>query len=1157
MPRIPYRGIRPFRYLDRAIFFARDEETRRLAALVSVYRGVLLYGDSGSGKSSLVNAGLIPEAIRLGFAPERLRVQPRASEELVVERIGSSDDNEELLPSVLALDEQTSARTVLAIDAFEERVRAACERHRPLLIFDQFEEIVTLFDESGARDARRRLVELLVRLLRGSLPVKVLFSFREDYLGKVKELLSACPELIDQALRLASPTADTLPTIIRGPFERYPGHFARQLSPALADRLVTVLADHFGTDDVSLSEAQTVCLRLWQSDNPEALLAEKGPQGLLEDYLGEALDGMPAQLRPAAIALLAQMVTSAGTRNVISAGDLFQRVQEQEGDSPSSLLEQALEGLSQSRLVRRERRRDLDLYEITSEFLVPWISRRRDQFRRLQDRRRERRRLRILGCIVAALLLVVALVSVFYVQERAAHASAIHDRNQAIYTQTLAEAQQFGASNTPLAAQLNLAAYRVQRTQDLFSRLLSTENTPLSSPVTGGSGAVYTVAFSRVGHLMATGDYDGTLRLWDTANPAHPRMLSHRLPASYNDIAAAAFSPDGRVLATGGSDHKVRLWGVGDPAHPHMLGRRPLTVSATVNSVAFSSDGQVLASGNSNGTIQLWNVADPAHPRAFQPIASGHQAVYSVAFSPHGRTLASGDFDGTIRLWNVADPASPQSLGRPVIGGTAPVESVAFSPDGQILASGDFDDTVRLWNVADPVRTQSLGPPLEGGNTDVVNSVAFSPDGRILASGSYDATVRLWDVANPAQPQPLGQPLTGATGTVFSVAFSPDGSTLAGGSENGTIRLWRLPATLLTGSTGTIYSVAFNPHGGTLASGGMDGMIRIWNVADPAHSVPLGRPLAGQIGGIISVAFSPDGRTLAAGGFSGKIRLWNVADPGHPRALSPPLPAPDRVAGNLFVAFSSNGHTLASGGYSDGTLQLWNVAGPAPPAPLGKPLTAGTNSEPMFSVAFSRNGHLLASGSQDEGVNLWDITHPAHPKELGEPFTSGRDTVSSVAFSHDSHTLAAGSYDGSVQLWNVAHPASPQKIGQPLTGTSSPVDSVAFNTDGSALATGSDNGTIGLWDVAHPASPREIGQPLTAATSYINSVAFSPDSRTLANGTLAGTLADGSSDNAIRLWNLNVQSAITRICATTANDLTPQLWRTNIPQLPYQPPCAH
>ena len=316
-----------------------------MASLVSVYRGVLLYGDSGSGKSSLVNAGLflrsydsaLPRATARAAAcvgRDRHRADPERGR-----RRG------EFLPSVLAPERNRRTRTVLAMDVFEERVRAAGERHRLLLIFDQFEEIVTLFDEAGARDVQRRLVELLVRLLRGSLPVKVLFSFREDYLGRVKELLSACPELVDQALRIAPPTAEALPTIIRGPFERYPGRFARQLSPALAERLVTVLAERFGTGDVSLSEVQTVCLRLWQSDNPEALLDRKGPQGLLEDYLGEALDGMPTERRAAAIALLAQMVTSAGTRNVISAGDLVQRVQEQEGDITRGQLEQALEGL--------------------------------------------------------------------------------------------------------------------------------------------------------------------------------------------------------------------------------------------------------------------------------------------------------------------------------------------------------------------------------------------------------------------------------------------------------------------------------------------------------------------------------------------------------------------------------------------------------------------------------------------------------------------------------------------------------------------------------------------------------------------------------------------------------------------------------------------
>ena len=507
-----------------------------MASLVSVYRGVLLYGDSGSGKSSLVNAGLIPEAIQLGFAPERLRVQPRASEELVVERIRSADDDEqELLPSVLAHDEEALARTVLAIDAFEERVRAACERHRPLLIFDQFEEIVTLFDEARAPDAQRRLVELLVRLLRGSLPVKVLLSFREDYLGKVKELLSACPELVDQALRITPPTPDALLTIIRGPFERYPDHFARQLSRTLADRLVTVLAERFGAGDVSLSEVQTVCLRLWQSDNPEALLAEKGPQGLLEDYLGEALDGMPAQLRPAAIALLGQMVTSAGTRNVISAGDLFQRVQEQEGHITLGLLDQALESLSQSRLVRRERRRDLDLYEITSEFLVPWISRRQDEFRQLQNRRRERRRLLILGSIAAALLLVVAVVTLLAL--KAVHSGQVATRQHAVALsrQLAAESLTIDPTNPVTARRLAVAAWSVAPTDQAGSVMTSLLTEQEQNGILPADPAgVLAVAFSPDGKLLASADGAGTARLWDisTGQPrGKPLLVNNALSA--------------------------------------------------------------------------------------------------------------------------------------------------------------------------------------------------------------------------------------------------------------------------------------------------------------------------------------------------------------------------------------------------------------------------------------------------------------------------------------------------------------------------------------------------------------------------------------------------------------------------------------------------
>jgi WD40 repeat protein len=1080
---------------------------------------VLLYGDSGSGKSSLVNAGLIPEAMRLGFAPERLRVQPRATEELVVERIDSADGEEVLLPSVLALGEESSARTVLAMDTFEERVRTACERHRPLLIFDQFEEIVTLFDEAGAHDAQRRLVELLVRLLRGSLPVKILFSFREDYLGKLKELLSACPELVDQALRIVSPTAGALPTIIRGPFERYPRHFERQLSPSLADRLVRVLAKRFGAGEISLSEVQTVCLRLWQSDNPDALLAQKGAQGILEDYLGEALDGMPAQLRPAAIALLGQMVTSAGTRNVISAGDLFQRVQEQEGDIALSLLDQALDGLSQSRLVRRERRRDLNLYEITSEFLVPWISRRRDEFRQLQDRRRERRRLLILGSIAAALLLIagvvtaLALLAVHSSDVARSEAKVARSEAKTATILALASDAQANAQKRPdVALLLSLAALAPSRAgpaapaiarSNMIEALETTQLEGVVGILHGDTGPVNSVAFSPHGHTLASSSADGTARLWNVAT--HKQLGSPLTaplpPLSSVPLSSVAFSPDGRTLAAGsdlaGSAGMVQLWDLAThkPLFSPLLAM--VTRLGAINSVAFSPDGRTLAVGDIYGTVQLLDVA--TH-KPLGPPLPGTGSINSVAFSPDGRMLASGDGDGTLRLWDLAthklwDLATHKPLGSPLTG-TSAVDSVAFSPDGRVLASGSHDGTVRLWDVA---THKPLGPPLTG--TSAVDSVAFSPDGRMLASGNGDGTMRLWDLATAEQP---GSPLTANTflnsDRYHSVAFSPDGRTLAASDSDGTVHLW-----------------------------------------DLATHKPLGPPLTGTFFGVVdSVAFSPDGRTLAVGGDVvvvrhalgvGAVHLWDVAT--H-KPLGPPLTSTTLGAVNN-VAFSPDGRTLAAGDLF-GAVHLWDVA---THKPLGPPLTNDT-LVPVNSIAFGRNG-MLASGYSDGTVRLWDVaTHmQLSPALTGTTLAA----VNSVAFSPDGRMLAAGNGDGTVRLWDVA---TPKPLGAPLTGTSA-VDSIAFSPDGRVLASGSHDGTVRLWDLA---THTQLGSPLVASTGPVNSVAFSPD------GT---TLVSASGNKTVRVWPGFLWRDFTelrnQVCSLVGTGLSRTEWTLYAPGIAYQDSC--
>jgi WD domain, G-beta repeat len=211
-------------------------------------------------------------------------------------------------------------------------------------------------------------------------------------------------------------------------------------------------------------------------------------------------------------------------------------------------------------------------------------------------------------------------------------------------------------------------------------------------------------------------------------------------------------------------------------------------------------------------------------------------------------------------------------------------------------------------------------------------------------------------------------------------------------------------------------------------------------------------------------------------------------------------------------------------------------------AALFTPLTGHTDA--VTSVAFSPDGHTLATGSYDKTAWLWNVTDPTQPTSLGQ-LTGHTDIVDSVAFSSDGHTLATGSYDRTVRLWNVIDPAHPTSLGQ-LTGHTDIVDSVAFSSDGHTLATGSYDRTVRLWNVIDPAHPTSLGQ-LTGHTDIVDSVAFSSDGH---------TLAAGSVDATVRLWDLDVDHVIRRICATTANNLTPAAWRQYVStDLPYQPPC--
>ena len=296
--------------------------------------------------------------------------------------------------------------------------------------------------------------------------------------------------------------------------------------------------------------------------------------------------------------------------------------------------------------------------------------------------------------------------------------------------------------------------------------------------------AVTSVAFSPLGHLLASAIEDGTIKLWDVKTGKVQRTLKiktgilgffQKEPTQGHH--SIAFSPDGYTLASGSADKTIKMWNVNNGKVLRTLTGHKLSVQ----SIAFSPDGYTLASGSKDKTIRLWDVSTGKIRRILQC----DRSVLSIGFSLDGRTLAAGcvcfDYINII-LWNVSTGKMHKALSH----ANNTVISVALSYDGRILASGSKDKTIMLWEVS----TGKMLRTLEGHrkhNRGEVYSLAFCPDERLLASGSGDHTIKLWDVSTGER---LGT-LQGHEDSVTSIAFSPDGDTLASGSKDTTIKLWR------------------------------------------------------------------------------------------------------------------------------------------------------------------------------------------------------------------------------------------------------------------------------------------------------------------------------------------------------------------------------
>ncbi len=596
----------------------------------------------------------------------------------------------------------------------------------------------------------------------------------------------------------------------------------------------------------------------------------------------------------------------------------------------------------------------------------------------------------------------------------------------------------------------------------------------------------------------------------------------------------SAISPNGNLIVSVDDDGMVKLL---SPQGQQTAQWN--TAQGQSMNVTFSPDSQQLATAGTDNTVRLWTLQG----QLLAQFAGHTGIVKGISFSPDGQRLATASRDTTMRLWNLQGQQLAQFVGH-----TQDVWSVAFSPDGKTLASASNDDTFRLWNLQ--------GKPLKQykANQGELHNIKFSPDGQRLATSGQSGRVCLWNLQ--------GQLLTileGHQGRVWNVMFRRDGQQLASSAADGTVRLWDLPdrplpslrgdrgsrrcnasinddskdyrtlsvSIVLRGHQGPVRNVSFSPNGQRLVSSGDDSTVRLWDLQGQQQV-----SLTGHQGPVRSILFHPHQPQLLTSGEDGTIRRWAAPD----KRFDPFTSNPSN--GNLgpvrAIAISADGQQMASA--QGKTVRLWNLADRSA---IALSITLSGHQGLVRSVQFRPDGQQLVSTGDDGTIRLWNLQ--------GQPlaqWSAAAKRVWSVGFSPDGQSLVSAGADGVIRLWGL----NGESLGQ-LEGHLGPVFSVMFRPDGQQIASGGQDRTVRLWDVA---TQRKV-QLFPVYGAEVNSVAFSPDGQRLISGDSTGNvqLWDLSTQQQFAAWNAHANSIVRQVrfspdaqqVATAGDDGIAKVWQ--------------
>jgi WD40 repeat protein len=1094
----PYKGLNAFKETDAIDFFGRESFTAqlvtRLGQRADAHRFLALVGASGSGKSSVVYAGLFPAL--------RRNTLPGARTWFLAAMTPGANPFEELESTLREVAIKATTELVEQMRRDERGLLEAIEKILPddgselLLFIDQFEEIFTLVADEGART---RFLDNLVTAVRDPHSrFRLIIALRADFYDRPL-LYPLLADLIRERTEVLVPlTREEIREAIVRPAQRVNLTFDAGLAEA-------IIAD-VGNQPGSLPLLQYTLAELYKRRSGNHLTLELyRASGSLSGVLTHRADEIYSQLSPVQREIARQLflrlvIFGAGveaTRQRVKRSELSALVLKSEKSAApdKSQINVVLDHFNQHRLLTF----DYDpatrtpTVEIAHEILIrawerlaDWLNASRDDLRvhrqliaavrewtnagrdpsylatgsrlsRLEAlateadlafndeerayldssiaerRRQETEREKLRRRLLRSQRAIIAILAIFLLVSAGLSVFALSNRSEALTAADVAFARQ-------------LAAQAV---------------TELQKPIGNDEFA----ALLAIRSLNLRYDPIADQALVEAAGKLPVRMFS----GHSDEVYAVAFSPDSKYVLTGSADHTAKLWDIATGREVRAF----IGHSLDIWSVAFSPDGKYVLTGSADKTAKLWETATGLEVRAL--IGHGDE-IRSVAYSPDGKYVLTGSPDDTAKLWETATGLNIHTF--VAVG----IESVAFSPDGKYMLTGSGDYTARLWNLA--TRQELL---TFAGHTNSVASVAFSPDGKSILTGSLDNTAKLWDVATGQEIRTF----RGHSNSVRSVAFSPDGQYVLTGSGDNTARLWDVATgqeiRAFRGHSARLYSVAFSPDGKYVLTGSSDRTAKLWDVAIDGQA----RILRGHRSEIRGVAFSPDGRYVLTGSLDKTAKIWSATG----QELRTLRGHTDEV---WSVAFSPDGQSVLTGS-ADHTAKVWN-------ATTGQEIrTFSGHSGGIFGVAFSPDGKYVLTGSADHTAKLWNATTG---QEI-HTFSGHSDLVESAAFSPDGRFVLTGSEDGTAKLWD-AHAGQEIRTFVGQIGTNY---GVAFSPDGRFALMGGENGTAKLWDVS-------AGQEVRAFVGHSHSiygVAFSPGGQ---------YILTASADRTARLWDVTTGQSV-------------------------------